>query len=247
MLTCKPSGMIIWVVLCGHVPAQITHAVSNQTEAQNAGAKLSYQSDIEVFQAFGVDTRKAIVKRNRESGIVTELRGTVAVPGAKTPSEAAQLFLKKYKRLFTNTPRLDEFVKIQGSKTLTGTSLSFGRHHAGLPVIDDQLSVFVNKGLNIVQIASNFKPIKIPLESRQPFPIGKASAVQTALTAISVQTSPVQQPVAILSVAVMNEVAVAVWKVTFKTREPAASWQVLVDAKSGQVLAKRNIALFQSK
>lgn len=247
MLTSKWGGVFFSLLTCGYVLAQTTQIACCQSEAQNKVSVLNKPSAVETGKTLSCEFPNATVQRDTEFGIVRQLRGKVAVRGAKTPSEAAQLFLKKYKRLFTNTPKFDEFRQIHEAKSLTGTSISFARHHAGLPVIDDLLSIFIGKGMNILQINNNITPIKTRLEAGSVFSVEKGQAVQIALTVMDEQQTPVEPPAGILSVAVLNGVAVAVWKVTFKTRKPAASWQVLVDAKSNQVIAKRNVALYSSK
>lgn len=247
MLTSRWGGMFFSLLTCGYVLTQAPQIARCQTEAQNKVSVLKKPTVVETREALSSEFPNATVQRDTEFGIVRKLRGKVAVRGAKTPSEAAQLFLKKYKRLFTNTPKFDEFRQIHEVKSLTGTSLSFARHHVGLPVIDDLLSIFIGKGMNVLQINNNITPIKTPLEAGSLWLVEKGKAVQTALTGMDAQQNPVEQPAAILSVVVLNGVALAAWKVTFKTRKPAASWQVLVDAKSNQVLAKRNVALYSSK
>lgn len=246
MLTSTWGGVFLLLMACGHVLAGTPQIARSQVEVQNTGALPKTQSAIETTTELSREFRNATVQWDAEFRIVRQLRGRVSVLGGKVPSEAAQLFLKKHKRQFTNSPRFDEFRQISEKRSLTGTSLGFARYHAGLPVIDDLLSIFIGKRMTILQINNNFTPIRTPLESG-PLPVAKARAVAMALTAIGEQQTPVEQPAAILSVVVSNGVAVAVWKVTFKTRTPAAAWRVVVNAKSNQVIAKRNVALYSSK
>lgn len=243
MVTSRLGSAVPFLLTLGFLILQTAYS---QTQVRTAIPVLKQQPAVQIAKELSREFPNATIQTDAEFGIVKQLSGRVAVPAAKTPSEAAQLFLTKYKRYFSNTPRFDEFRQIHEVKSLTGTSLGFARLHAGFPVIDDLLSVFVDKRMTIIQINNSFTPIRKPLQAT-PLRVNKAHAVQTALTALGEQQYVVAQPAAVLSVVVLNEMAVAVWKVTFKTRKPAASWQVLVDAKSNQVIAKRNVAVYSSK
>lgn len=210
------------------------------------GFLMSPQTTVQISKDLSHEFPNATIQTYTEFGIVKHLAGRVVVAGASTPSEAAQLFLTRYKNFFTNTPAFDEFRQIHEVKSLTGTSLGFARIHAGYPVVDDLLSLTVDKQMAITQINNSFTPIRKPLQANS-LTIDKAHAVQTAVTALAEPQAVADQPAAVLSVAVVNESAVAVWKVTFKTRKPPASWQILVDANSNDVVAKRNVAVYSSK
>ncbi len=246
MLERQVGNVLSWLLTFEFLVTHSVHITLSQAQVLNTRQALGRRSAFQTGSKLIREFPNATVQRDSEFRIVKQLSGRVAVRGAKTPSQAAQLFLKKYKRQFTNTPGLDEFRLTHEVKSLTGTSLSFTRLHAGFPVVDDRLSIFVDKGMAIIQIKNDFTPVTKPLRSG-PLSIVKVLAIQTALTAVGEQETPVEQPSAILSIAVLNGMAVAVWNVTFKTRKPAASWQILVDAKSDEVIVKRNVALYSSK
>lgn len=237
------GGVFILFLAFGSLMTQIG---SGQAQVPNTSSVLEQRSSSQTARELTREFPNIHLQRDAVFGIIKQLSGRVTIRGAVTPSEAAQLFLSKYKKEFTNTPEFDEFRLTHEAKSQTGTSLTFTRLHAGFPVIDDLLSMFIDKEMAIVQINNNFTPVKKPLRT-DSLPVSKAHAVQTALTAFDEPQTPVEQPAAVLSVSVLDDTAVAVWKVTFKTRKPAASWQILVNAKSDQVIAKRNVALYSSK
>jgi Zn-dependent metalloprotease len=237
------GGVFILFLAYGSLMTQIA---IGQAQGPNTSPVLEQRLASQTAKELTREFPNIRVQRDAEFRIIKQLSGRVTIPGAVTPSEVAQLFLSEYKKEFTNTPEFDEFRLIHEAKSLTGTSLTFTRLHAGFPVIDDLLSMFIDKEMTIIQINNNFTPVRKPLQT-DALPVTKAHAIQTALTDFAELQNPVEQPAAVLSVAVLDELPVAVWKVTFKTRKPAASWQILVNAKSDQVIAKRNVALYSSK
>lgn len=241
VISIKGSAVSLLLTL-GFLIAPGLQSAYSQTCVRTA----SQQTTVQISKELSREFPNATIQTYPDFGVVKQFAGRVVVPGARTPSEAAQLFLTRYKKFFTNTPRFDEFRQIHEVKSLTGTSLGFARLHGGFPVIDDLLSINVDKQMAIIQINNSFTPIRKPLQTN-PLQVDKAHAVRTALTTLEEPQYVADQPAAVLSVTVVNERAVAVWKVTFKTRKPAASWQILVDAKSNDVVAKRNVAVYSSK
>ncbi len=195
--------------------------------------------------------QKATVQQNKD-GQVRSVKGEVAVPGAGNAREAADKFLDQNADKLGIAP----LVRSRDDKTglrvanelrsLTGTHLTYKQYYEDLPVFDEQIKVEVNKRLQVTSVTND---IQVVPESRD-LPVkydNEAAAIKAAVAAVQGTVIPNAQRKAELGIVMTStKNPVTVYRVIVKTSQPAAEWQVTVNAKSLKVLSLRNIAQYET-
>lgn len=184
----------------------------------------------------------ATVQRNPSTGRIARVRGETPVPGARTPREAADRYLRTYARVLGIAPNLRDVQAFFHNTSLTGDHLRYQQVVNGLPVIGATISVHVNKRLAVVRVNNGTVSIKAKAPAAR-FD-NRNGALGAALAALNVPGAPMAAPTA--SPAIYNDSSrpVPVWLVHIETREPAGSWEILVRESDLKVLRIVNRARF---
>lgn len=190
----------------------------------------------------------ALVQRD-ESGQVRRVEGQVTVQGAANARDAADKFLERNARQLGLAPLLasrdtDTGLRlVHEVKSLTASYLTYQQFYGGLPVFDDQIRVGVNDRLRVTFVDNAVDPV--PPGRSVPALTNSDAAVRAAVAAVRSESGPSAAPKAEAGI-VMSKAAgpAVVWRVRFKTRQPGADWEVLVDAETNQVTSVRNIARY---
>jgi Zn-dependent metalloprotease len=187
--------------------------------------------------------RGAVVQKDVATGQVRRVRGRVAVPGAKTAEQAARGFLTSNARALGLSAGLTELRKVREVQSLAGVHVTFEQVYGGLPVFGGRLSVHMDKQLAVRTVNHDLVPIP-NAAVRLVMPANSQAAVNAAVAAVNIAAGPAQLPASVGGVKVVNGSPLAVWKVTFKTRFPGASWEVYVNAMTNAVVSVNNVAKY---
>lgn len=184
----------------------------------------------------------AVVERDEGTGQIVRVRGEVPVPGARTPEQAAERFLKANADKLGLRPNLSELRHERSVSSLTGHHVTYSQVLNGYPVLGGRVSVHTNKKLAVVLVNNGTVKVKGAL---RPVAAGNPNAaIGAALAAIKPEMPPTIPPAASVAVLVRNDLPEPVWKVNVETRKPAGSWEVLVSIPEGKVVSMVNRAQF---
>ncbi len=184
----------------------------------------------------------ATVQRDQATGTLRRVRGDIPIKGARTAFEAAQKLLSAYSAKLGLSPSLSEIQLDREVVSLTGYHENFVQVYNGFVVHNGYLSVHTDKNLHVKLVNQDL--IEFARPAALPAPRNAVAAVRTAVLAVNAQFPPTTQPIARARALVQNGAPIAVWKVNFSTRLPGASWEVMIDGQSGQVISIRNIAQY---
>ncbi len=246
-LTSRPAWLLALVALgvaLGAAAFSLAQAGSKEKAVETPDGKraaAAYQSPRLTPPESGV-IDGATVQRDALTDQVVRVRGLVAMPGARTPEQAAERFLKANAAKLGLTPNLSELRPERSVSSLTGHHVTYTQVLNGHPVLGGRVSVHTNRDLAIVLV--NNGAIKVKGELR-PFVAGNPNgAIGAALEALKPQTPPSVPPAASVAVLVRDDLPQPVWKVNIETRKPAGSWEILVSIPDGKVVSMVNRARF---
>ncbi|MBM3493387.1 MAG: hypothetical protein FJX72_03545, partial [Armatimonadetes bacterium] len=184
----------------------------------------------------------ATVERNPDTGAIARVRGLVPVPGARTPEQAAERFLRSNAGKLGLSSTLSELRPERSVKSLTGHHMTYQQVLGGYPVLSGRVSVHTNLDLAVVLVNNGAVKVKGALRAAR---LGDPNAaIGTALAALRPEAPPTVAPTATPAVFVRNDIPGLVWKVTIETIRPAGSWEVLVSVPDGEVVSMVNRARF---
>jgi Zn-dependent metalloprotease len=198
----------------------------------------------------------ATVQEDLNTDQLRRIRGKIVVAGAASEKDAADKFIVANEALLlrSNATTQDQVKAltditdlrpIKEVETLSGKLIVYERMYQGLPVLDDQLMILVDKANRITTLNSNLSlitdtvPIALPQDS--------SAAIAAAIDAVAAKSEPIDtavQQAVVVSRAASKATPIGAWKVTFKTRAPAAAWRVLVEGNTNKVLSKNNVAQY---
>lgn len=184
------------------------------------------------------------------------VRGKVTVSGATDEKDAAEKFVDNNEALLLHSKSLtpaqlkamtdiNDLRPVKEVDSLSGKFIIYERTYQGLPVFDDQLMILVDKSNKITALNSSLSDITDT--AQLALPQASTAASSAAIESVGAKSEAidrkVEQGVVVVSMAA-KVTPVAAWKVTFKTRSPAAAWRVLVDGNTNAVLSKNNVAQY---
>lgn len=178
------------------------------------------------------------IERDERSGQIRRVRGEyVGKDASETPKDAARAFLASNARILGLSENLSELRLLREVESLTGTHVTYQQVYAGLPVIQGQLSVHLNKN-NVVQLVNHdLKPITRSLRINTPQNAEKA--IQAALAATGTLV-PTTQPKTEAGVLVSGGTPRSVWRVRYVDNSQIADFDVMVDGDTLKVITVRN-------
>jgi Zn-dependent metalloprotease len=191
----------------------------------------------------------ATVQHDSLTGYVRRAKGRVSMPRAHSAREAAHEFLKRFRGLFGPEAGAEEFRQTNEIATAVGNKITFKRFIDGLPVLEDEITIVVDKSHAVTLVNSDLHPLRQVSSADATKSLDGEAASAVAVKCV-VKSAGVKDP----DVSPASEQgyfvtkdgrAVLVWRITFDTREPLASWEVLVEAASGRVFSVDNIAAYK--
>jgi Zn-dependent metalloprotease len=170
------------------------------------------------------------------------------MPSAQTAAEAAFKFLKRFRHLFAPASASEEFRQTDGIKTPVGDRITFARFIGGVPVLEDQITIFVDKSRAVILVNSELRPLRRVSTANVKKALDGAAvgsaAVSCVMARAGVKDADIRPALEKGYSVTKDGSAILAWRVTFDTREPPAAWEVLVEAASGRVLSVSNIAAY---
>jgi Zn-dependent metalloprotease len=180
---------------------------------------------------------KVTVFWNAGSGSPKTILGSLSE--SMTPSESsARRFLSDHAQLFKADPTLSDLVLTRQTASLIGTQFVFTQRHHGIPVYDGQIKVLFDREGRVRAVNNSYVPLTgvvdpIPLMSAgQAMEAGRIHLEKSQPQGLIDETVPA--PIANLFVSAEDGKPRLVWEVIHHRWGP--TWQVLIDAKTGQVL-----------
>lgn len=205
-------------------------------------------------------TKGVIPNATIQEDLITDqlrrIRGKISISGAISEKDAAEKFILTNEALLLDSKattqdqlrtltQTNELRPVKEVESLTGKIIIYERTYQGLPVFDDQLMILVDKTNRIIALNSDLSPI-----SETPalvFPQDSSSAITAAIDAVGAKSEAIDTQVeqgVVVAMAASKVTPVSTWKVTFRTRSPAAAWRVLVEGNTNKVLSKNNVAQY---
>jgi Zn-dependent metalloprotease len=198
----------------------------------------------------------ATIQEDLNTDQLRRVRGKVIVSGATSEKDAADKFVLTNEalllrsntitaaqlRLMTETNELRAIKEVESP---TENFIIYERFYQSLPVFDDQLMIVVDKANRITALNSNLSPITET--AALVVPQDSAAASVAAEEAVGAKSDAVDKRVQAGVVVVRTAsktTPISAWKVTFKTRSPAAAWRVYVDGNTNKVLSRNNVAQY---
>ncbi len=180
---------------------------------------------------------KVTVFWNAGSGSPKSIFGSLSE--SMTPSESsARRFLSDHAQLFRVDPTLSDLVLTRQTVSLIGTQFVFTQRHHGIPVYDGQIKVLFDREGRVRAVNNSYVSLTgavdpIPLMSEgQAVEVGRIHLEKSQPQGLIDETVPA--PIANLVVSAEDGKPRLVWEVIHHRWGP--TWQVLIDAKTGQVL-----------
>lgn len=190
----------------------------------------------------------ATVQKDAMTGYVRRAEGRVVVPSARTAPEAASKFLERFRGMFAAVKVSTDFRQTGETKTPFGDRITFARFIGGLPVFEDQITIFVDKTHAITLVNSELLSLRHVSQAGTAKALDGVAAGVAAVNCVTARTGVKDVNVTPASekgyFVTKGGRAVLVWRVRFDTREPLAAWEVLVEAASGRVFSVSNIAAY---
>lgn len=173
-----------------------------------------------------------------------------AVPGATNARSAADKYLQTNAKKLGISPIINSkgdsgLRVIDEKKSLTGTHIIYRQFVNNLPVFNEELKISVNKSLEVTQVSTDVAPVGTGKGDFDTKLGPEDEAIKAAVAAVNAKTPPTSAPKAEAGIVTSKSAeATTVYRVTFSTKNPGASWVVLVDGKTNRVLSVKNVARY---
>jgi len=205
-----------------------------------ASAVPSERSEI-LEQALARESAKPVtVYRDAGTQRPRLIQGAFVLPSANPPGAAAYDWLHQHAALFHLDGVGFNLALASAREGLAGTYLRFEQRIDDLPVFDGAVVVLTQPDAGAARISTvNLAHFEVGRPSPRVASIDVAAALQVSRAAAGVAGVPALDAEVVLGIDPASPEALA-YRVRFRTAEPAGSWQVMVDARDGQVRSVRN-------
>jgi Zn-dependent metalloprotease len=170
-----------------------------------------------------------------KNGVLTAGTGLSTRPYAGTPLQAASSFLAENRAYFGGLP-IEQLRPVQARRVGSRTYARLEQHLDGIPVRGAQVVVHLSAANSV----EAFKTSALPnISVRGEWRIDETAAIDAALAAHGSPASA--QPSAERIYLVRNGAAHPVWRVVFRSGDPAGDWEYLISADSGAVQSRQDL------
>lgn len=176
---------------------------------------------------------------------LTEADGFLSGPLSGAPEQAASHFLDANYDLVTQQRSMIQELQLKKvASSPAGYHVTFQQVHQGLPVEGAVVSVHMTKDQRVNATSGHLSSEVTGLDVASMIKNGvnQQEAVQIALQSIQTLSGPKTAAQASQVILAQPEPCLA-WKVTVFSMQTAQEWLIWVDAKSGQVLQRRETSL----
>ncbi len=197
------------------------------------------QIDVRIPERLDKAMKGVIPNATIQEDLITDqlrrVRGKVIVSGATSEKDAADKFVLANEALLLRSKattqdqvkaltETNDLRPVKEVETLSGKIIIYERTYQGLPVFDDQVMVLVDKVNRIAALNSNLSPITDT--AALVLPQDSSAAIAAALDAVGAKSEAIDtqiQPGVVVARTASKVTPIGAWKVTFKTRAPAAA------------------------
>jgi Zn-dependent metalloprotease len=195
-----------------------------------------------IFEGAKIDGRRVQLHRERESGRVSALSGFLSGPLEGPPEEAASEFLDANRRLLQSSRGILSELKVQKvTRSPAGYHVVFQQTHQGVPVEEAKVSVHLTSDNRVhaaqVRLEPGVRGVDVDQMSADGIDADEAVRIALSTTDNSVASRPEPQQVLLI-----EDKPHLAWKVSFSTERPVGERVVWVDARTGRVLQRRDVA-----
>jgi hypothetical protein len=161
------------------------------------------------------------------------LYGLVGELSAGTPETIARDYLGRHaSALRLRDAALGDLQHVWTRSGKSGHNVHFEQHIAGVPVYASRMVVHVSPSQRVSFITSGYRP-QADLATVQPL-VAAAQARETAVAALQAQGPYAFEKTALVAYHAEGTTRLA-WQVQLEPARPLGSWEVLVDARSGEL------------
>lgn len=178
------------------------------------------------------------------SGIPRMLYHVNYGPLAGSPEQAARTYLSHHANLFQMKNSLEDLTVVNVQKSLAGYHVRFSQTFQNIPVYQSDVVVSLNKNNVVTFVSNNYKPTII-IENIVPS-LSAVNAIQIVKNHLPVTGDIFYEGEPTLMIYAEGEFARLVYRTELVTNEPRGDWEGLIDATTGEVLALRDIAFYDS-
>ena len=213
--------------------------------ASTVGAQLrkpTPKADLPRAEKFSDDIQGVVsgaVVQTDASGLVRRIRGSVQPASAFSTIDAAAGFLSSNHSVLGLSANLGELIGDRAFSSLGGSHVVYRQAYHGFPVFGTSVGVHFDRQGRIFQVNNDVQPlIEVgPLN----YLLSARSAVVHAENATGLTIDPRFRSTATKGVFAVNGVPKAAFRVTVRTILPTHSYEMMVDAATGEVLRQRDL------
>jgi Zn-dependent metalloprotease len=177
---------------------------------------------------------------DEEMGLLRKARGLLTEESDEPPEQIARRFLERYSHLLGKAEGsiLDHLKLTQIAHSPAGHRLSYQQYVGEIPVHRGQISVQVTEHGQVYRITSAYRPDAAQADAADvnKTKIEPSAATQIAVEEVKGEGRLRREPEARLVIVPAKDASHLAWQVNVALDEPPQSWEVFVDAHSGQVL-----------
>ena len=193
----------------------------------------------------------ATVRRDLKTGQIRRVEGSVTIPGAKTAKASADHFLRSALNF-----RLDEDSTIalhleRETESLSGTHLLYQSYYKSanarkaLPIFGSVVSVLVADANEVKLVSDNTKEISNSGHVSTLRLLGERRAKNAARRELVRKGyQGIRALDARLGIFVLGGLAIPAWRLSGTTMSPPAAMEIVLNAKTGEVLSVGNVAQY---
>jgi len=161
----------------------------------------------------------------------------------QTPDQIAREWIEKNQRNL-KIANDDVFMLKASRSSLSGHTLRYQQTINNIPVYDTEITIHVSKKNKVTNVADNYDPNVNKIDTSPV--LQKTSSIDIAKNHINAQGNITTQESNLFVYNKMEETKL-VHVVHIKANLPLGYWEVIIDAKSGEVLKARDISIHEKE
>ncbi|MBI4546658.1 MAG: M36 family metallopeptidase [Ignavibacteriae bacterium] len=162
-----------------------------------------------------------------------------------TPEQVARMYLQDHQALFRMMDGLPDLHTQAIQKSPAGQHVRFIQTYQGIPIYRSDVVVSITRNNVVTFVSNNYKP-GVVVPSTLPH-FDRVAAVQKAETYLQIKGPILGEETAALMVFAEDSVPRLSYKVNISTTDPRGSWEIFLDAQTGEVLQSTDIAVYEEK
>jgi Zn-dependent metalloprotease len=195
-----------------------------------------------IFDGAKIDGRRVELEREADSGRVSAVKGFLSGPLEGAPEEAASEFLEANRRLLKSSRGVISELRVEKvTRSPAGYHVVFQQTHQGVPVEEAKVSVHLTPDKRVHAAQMSLEPDVRDLDVARLAADGIDAEEAVSIALSTAAGSAASRPEAEQVLLVEDEPHLA-WKVSFSTDKPAGERVIWVDAGTGHVLQRRDVA-----